>query len=103
MQASTHLSNSATEFVFFCKPFFLYYTGQKVGKSRDIHEVDPQCDHVISCGIDFNLQRSLMQNTTGPVDVEPKFDIARCHMIELYYQPHEFLGCNDFLARVDMH
>ena len=27
--------------------------------SRDIHEIDPQCDHVISCDIEFDLQREL--------------------------------------------
>ena len=27
--------------------------------SRDIHEIDPQCDHEISCDIDFDLQHEL--------------------------------------------
>ena len=33
--------------------FLWYYPGQKKNRySRDIHEIDPQCDHVISCNID---------------------------------------------------
>ena len=27
--------------------------------SRDIHEIDPQCDHVISCDIHFDLHREV--------------------------------------------
>ena len=70
--------------------------------SRDIHEIDPQCNHVISCDIDFDLQLELAtRRAAGCVDVEPKLDIARFHMIGLSDQPHEFLGCNNFfLARV---
>ena len=52
--------------------------------SRDIHEIDPQCDHEISCDIDFDLQRELVtRRAAGRVDVEPKLDIARFHMIEM--------------------
>ena len=53
--------------------------------SPDIHEIDPQCDHVISCNIDFNIcnASSRRTDTMGRVDVEPKLDITRYHMIEL--------------------
>ena len=61
-----------------------YYPGQKNRSSRDIHEIDPQCDRVISCDIDFNPQGELvMRRAAGRVDVEPTLDIARYHMIEL--------------------
>ena len=77
--------------------FYFYYPGQKNRYSRDIHEIDPQCDHVISGDIDINLQRELAtRRAAGRVDVELKLDIARFHMIGLSDQPHEFLGCNDF-------
>ena len=80
---------------------FSYTTlAKKIVYSRDIHEVFPQCDHVISCDIDFNLQRELTtRRVAGRVDVEPKLDIARFHMIRLSVQPHEFLGCNDFFGQ----
>ena len=71
-----------------------YYPGQKNRCSRDIHEIDPQCNHVISGNIDFDLQHDSQR--AGRVDVEPKLDIARYHLIGLSDQPHEFLGCNDF-------
>ena len=52
--------------------------------SRDIHEIDPQCDHEISCNTDFDLQRdSRRADTASRVDVERQLDIARYHMIEL--------------------
>ena len=34
--------------------FLIYYPGQKNRYSRDIHEIDLQCDHVISCDIYFD-------------------------------------------------
>ena len=47
-----------------------YYPGQKNRYSRDIHEIDPHCNHVISCEIDFNLQRELAtRKAAGRVDV----------------------------------
>ena len=67
------------------KEVFLYRRdGKKVNTTlakkkslRDIHEIDPQCDHVISCNIDFDLQRELTtRSATGRVDVEPKLDIT---------------------------
>ena len=61
-----------------------YYPGKKSRYSRDIHEIDPQCNHVISGDIDFVLQRDLRRaGTAGCVDVEPKLDIAQHHMIEV--------------------
>ena len=64
-----------------CKPYVeKYCPGQKNRHSRDIHEIDPQCDHVISCNIDFDLQRELAtRSAAGRVDVEPKPDITRSH------------------------
>ena len=57
-----------------------YYPGQKNRYSRDIHEIDPQCDPVISRDIDFDLQvqRELVTRSCRgmPLDVEPKLDIA---------------------------
>ena len=54
--------------------------GQKNRYSRDIHEIDPQCDHVISCDIDFDLQSELAtRSAAGRVDVEAKLDITRSH------------------------
>ena len=41
-------------------PSRMYYLAKKNLYSRDIHEIDPQCDHVISCNIDFDLQRELV-------------------------------------------
>ena len=70
---------------------------------RDIHEIDQQCGHSLSGDINFDLQRdSQRADTAGSTrdDVEPKLDIARYHMIGLSNQPHEFLDCNNFLARV---
>ena len=70
---------------------------------RDIHEIDQQCGHATSDDINFDLQRdSLRADTAGSTrdDVEPKLDIARYHMIGQSDQPHEFLDCNNFLARV---
>ena len=65
-------------------------------------EIDPHCNHVISCEIDFNLQCELAtRRAAGRVDVESKLDIARFHMIRLSDQPHEFLSCkfNDFFGQ----
>ena len=48
--------------------------------SQDIHEIDPQGDHVKSCDIDFDLKRELAtRSAAGRVDVEPKLDITRSH------------------------
>ena len=46
----------------------------------EISEIDPQCDHVISCVIDFYLQRKpATRSAAGCVIVEPKLDITRLH------------------------
>ena len=61
-----------------------YYPGQKNCYSRDIHEIDRQCDHLISCDIDLICNASSRRTEAASrVDVEAKLDIARYHMIEL--------------------
>ena len=74
---------------------------KKYRYSQDIHEIDLQCDHVISCNIDFNLQRELTTcRYRGSCRCRTK---ARYHTIShdrTVDQPREFLGCNDFLAGV---
>ena len=83
-----------------------YYPGQKNRYSRDIHEIDPQCDHVIYRDIDFNLQRDLAIatrryiDTASRVDVEPKLGIARYHMIRLSINLMNFSAVTIFLAGV---
>ena len=78
-----------------------YYPDQKNRYSRDIHEIVQQCDHEISCDIEFDLQRKLATCRYR--------ESRRCRTVARYRtlshdrtvdQPHEFLGCNDFLARV---
>ena len=62
------------------KLFLFYYPGQKNRYSRDIHEIDQRCDHVISCDINFDLQRELAtRSAAGHVNVESKLDITRSH------------------------
>ena len=79
-----------------------YYPGQKNRYSRDIHEIDPQCDHVISRDIDFDLQRELATTRSYR-------ESRRCRTEARYRtishdrtvdQPHEFLAVTIFLARV---
>ena len=78
-----------------------YYFCQKNRYSRDIHEIDPPCNHVKSCDIDFGLRRVFAtRSLTSRVDVEPKLDIAQYHMIKLQINLMNFIGCDDFLARV---
>ena len=65
-----------------------------------IHEIDPQCDHVISHDIDFDLQPELVTRSYH--------ESRRCRTEARYRtilhdrpvnQPHEFLGCNDFFGQ----
>ena len=66
--------------------------------SRDIHEVDPQCDHVISRDIDFDLQRELATRSyRESCRTEARYrTISHDRTVD---QPHEFLGCNDFFGQ----
>ena len=78
----------------------LYYPGQKNRYSRDIHEIDPQCDHVISRDIDFDLQRELAtrsyrESCRGRTEARYR-TISHDRTVD---QPHEFLGCNDFFGQ----
>ena len=81
-----------------------YYPGQKNRYSRHIHEIDPQCDHVISRDIDVDLQREFATRvraaTASRVAVEPKLDIARYHMIGPSINLMNFSAVTIFLARV---
>ena len=58
-----------------------HYPGQKNRYSRDIHEIDLQCDHEISCDIDFDLQRELA--TRRYCELRRCQTAARYHMIKL--------------------
>ena len=81
-------------------PWSFYYPGQKNRYSRDIHEIDLQCDHVISRDIDFDLQCELATRSYR--------ESRRCRTEARYRtmshdrtvdQPHEFFGCNDFFGQ----
>ena len=64
--------------------FLLPWPKKKNRYSRDIHEIDPQCDHVISCDIDFDLQRELTtRRGRASRRCRTELDIAQYHMIEL--------------------
>ena len=71
-------------------PFFLsvyYYPGQKNHYSQDIHEIDRQCDHEISCDVDSDLQRELATRRYR--------ESRRCQTGARYV-------CNIYRARADM-
>ena len=63
---------------------------------REIHEIDLQCDHVISCDIDFDLQRELATRScrgSRRCRTEARYrTISHDRTVD---QPHEFLGCCD--------
>ena len=81
-------------------PIF-YYPGQKNRYSREIHEVDLQIDHVISCDIELRFD---IDATRGTCASRARVAYrSRCRTIShdrTADQSHEYLGCNDFLARV---
>ena len=84
---------------FHCTRLYMYYPGQKNRYSRDIHEIDPQCDHVISCDIDFNLQRKLAtRRYRGSRRCRTEARYRRISHDWTVDQPHEFLSCNDFFG-----
>ena len=79
-----------------------YYPGQKNRYSRDIHEIDPPCNHVKLCDIDFDLRREFATRSLAScVDVEPKLDIAQYHMIKLQMNLMNFSAVTIFLASVE--
>ena len=81
-----------------------YYPGQKNRYSRDIHEIDPQCDLEISWGIESICNASSRRaDTASRVDVEVQPDITRYHMIELQINLMNFSAVTIFLARVVVH
>ena len=65
--------------------------------SREIHEVDLQFDHVISCNIELRFDIDV---TCGICMSRARVaDRSRCRMIShdrTADQSHEYLGCNDF-------
>ena len=92
---------SRTEAVtIFYEIVYMYYPGQKNRYSRDIHEIDPQCDHVISRDIDFDLQPELATRSyreSRRCRTEARYrTISHDRTVD---QPHEFLGCNDFFGQ----
>ena len=84
-------------YIILCK----YYPGQKNRNSRDIHEIDPQCDHVISCDIDFDLSRDLRRadSTAGRVDGRTEAQYRTISHDRTVDQPHEFFSCNNFFGQ----
>ena len=79
----------------------LYYPGQENHYSRDNHEVDLQLDLVKSFNIEFDLQdeSSRRAETAGGVDANWSWYRATSHD-QTEDQPHDYLGCTNFLARV---
>ena len=82
----------------------MYYPGQKNRYSRDIHEIDPRCDHVILCDINFDLQseratRAVLQ-PAGRVDHGRCRSEARYHTIALLINLMNISAVTIFLARV---
>ena len=79
-----------------------YYPCQKKSFSRDIHEIDPRCNHVMSCDINFDLQCELaMRRYRGSRRCRTEAQFCKISHDQAVDQPHDFLGCNDFvLARV---
>ena len=79
-----------------------FYAGQKNRYSRDIHEIDPQCDLVISCDIDFDLQRELATRSyrgSRRCRTEARY-IARYHMNGLWMNLMNFQAVTISLAMV---
>ena len=77
-----------------------YYPGQKNRYSRDIHEIDPACNHE-------KIMRHQLWSATRVRDAQPR-ESRRCRTEARYrtmshdqtaHQPHEFLGCNDFFGQ----
>ena len=74
-----------------------YYPGQKNRYSRDIHEIDQQCDRVI-------LMRHRLRSATQTPNahkpwVASKLDIVRYHMIELYINLIKFSAVTIFFGQ----
>ena len=79
--------------------FFIehYYPGQRNRFSREIHEVDLQFDHVVSCDtelrLDIDATRGICASRARVVDR------SRCCMIShdrTADQSHEYFVCDDF-------
>ena len=73
---------------------------KKSGYSRNIHEIDPLCNHVKSCDIDFDLRHEFAtRRLASRVDVEPKLDIVQDHMIKLQINLMNFSTVNNFFGQ----
>ena len=76
----------------------MYYPGQKNRYSRDIHEIDLQCDHVISCDIYFDSAtraRDAQCRGSRRCRTEPRY-----HTIALLINLMNISAVTIFLARV---
>ena len=77
---------------------YMYYPGQKNRYTRDIHEADQQCDHVISSFGSTSTRPAALRVASSPQVA----DRSRCRMIShdrTADQSHEYLGCNDFFGQ----
>ena len=78
----------------------LYYPGQKFHYSLEIHEVDPQFDHVISCHIELRFDIDATRGNCA--SLAHVADCSQCRMIphdRTADQSHEYLGCDDFFGQ----
>ena len=78
----------------------MYYPGQKNRYSREIHEVDLQFNHVMSCDIDLRFNIDATHGICAPR--ARVADRSRCRMISYdrtAHQSHEYLSCNGFFGQ----
>ena len=72
--------------------------------SREIHDVDPQFDHVISCHVKLRFDIDATRGMHICALRARVADRSQCRRIShdrTADQSHDYLGCNDFfLARV---
>ena len=78
-----------------------YYPGQKNRYSREIHEVDLQFDHVISCDIELRFDINATRGSCASrVALQIEVNVARYHMIALQINLMNISAVTIFLARV---
>ena len=105
--ASMHVLRTCTfdNMVYIYQMYTLLLPWPKKSLQPRIHEIDPQCDHVISCDINFDLQRELATHSCHRCRSHrcwTERSEARYRTIShdrAVDQPHEFLGCNDFFGQ----
>ena len=74
---------------------------KKIVTAEKLGEVDPQFDHVMSC--DIELRFNIDATRSSYASRSRVADRSRCRMIShdrTADQSHEYLGCNNILARV---